>query len=297
MPGLLHALLIGIDAYDGGGSLRGCVNDIDAVQRLLVDRVGVSREHIVRLASPLTGAAHETDVPAKVPTLANIMNAFEAFATDRISSEDRLYVHYSGHGTQCLVSDARGRRFSREALVPKDKKAARTEQRLLFDSTLNALLARIAERIAGVTIVLDCCCSAGAVRSALESPGTRPRYWLSEHAQAVGDDTGKVMTGSGRLARDAATLPCCVVAACLDDERAYEASNGDRVHGALTRALLDQWGSCRERSLRRSDGNRCGALHSHRYARLDARALGCPADASARCSGPGRPSSLTPAWP
>ena len=39
MAGRPHVLLVGIDAYDGGGSLTGCVNDIDAIQRLLIDRV------------------------------------------------------------------------------------------------------------------------------------------------------------------------------------------------------------------------------------------------------------------
>jgi hypothetical protein len=32
----------GIEAYDDGGMLAGGVNDIDAVQRLLVDRVGAT---------------------------------------------------------------------------------------------------------------------------------------------------------------------------------------------------------------------------------------------------------------
>src|SRR6476661_6818027 len=52
MAGRYHVLLIGIDAYDGGGMLTGCVNDIDAVQRLLVDNVGVPRTQIRRLAAP-----------------------------------------------------------------------------------------------------------------------------------------------------------------------------------------------------------------------------------------------------
>ena len=56
MAGRHHVLLIGIDAYDGGGMLTGCVNDIDAVQRLLLDRVGVPPAHIRRLAAPRTGA-------------------------------------------------------------------------------------------------------------------------------------------------------------------------------------------------------------------------------------------------
>ena len=68
MAGRHHVLLIGIDAYDGGGMLTGCVNDIDVVQRFLVDRVGVPRAHIRRLAAPRTGAPHETDVPEELPT-------------------------------------------------------------------------------------------------------------------------------------------------------------------------------------------------------------------------------------
>ena len=55
MAGRYHVLLIGIDAYDGGGMLTGCVNDIDAIQRLLIDRVGVMPDRITRLAAPRTG--------------------------------------------------------------------------------------------------------------------------------------------------------------------------------------------------------------------------------------------------
>ena len=40
-PDELHVLLIGIDAYDGRGPLQGCVNDVDAVQGVLLDRLGV----------------------------------------------------------------------------------------------------------------------------------------------------------------------------------------------------------------------------------------------------------------
>lgn len=51
----MHVLLIGIDAYpttSGYDALAGCVNDIDAIQRILIDRLGVAPENIVRLASP-----------------------------------------------------------------------------------------------------------------------------------------------------------------------------------------------------------------------------------------------------
>src|SRR5262249_1339482 len=48
-PPRYHVLLIGIDAYEGGPSLGGCVNDIDVIQQVLVDRLGVSAGRIKRL--------------------------------------------------------------------------------------------------------------------------------------------------------------------------------------------------------------------------------------------------------
>ena len=37
-----HVLLIGIDAYDGINPLQGCVNDIDVIQRILIDKLGIA---------------------------------------------------------------------------------------------------------------------------------------------------------------------------------------------------------------------------------------------------------------
>src|SRR5690348_18429721 len=59
----MHVLLIGIDSYGGQITpLNGCVNDIDAMQRILVDRLGIDRAQITRLTSPHEGTVHETDV-------------------------------------------------------------------------------------------------------------------------------------------------------------------------------------------------------------------------------------------
>jgi hypothetical protein len=108
-----HTLLIGSDAYDGGGSLQGCVNDIDAIQCLLTEHVGIAPESIARLTSPLSGDAD----PATLPTLANISKALDRLAD--AGPEDRVLVYYSGHGTQCNVVDATGRKFAHEALLPR----------------------------------------------------------------------------------------------------------------------------------------------------------------------------------
>ncbi len=166
VAGRHHVFLIGIDAYDGGGMLTGCVNDIDAIQRLLIDHVGVTPDRITRLAAPRTGAVHETDVPEALPTLDRLRAEFTRLSSEDVNSADCVFIYYSGHGTQCIVADSSGRRFSREALLPKDKVRG-IERRFLFDWELNALIARIAARTPAVTVVLDCCSSAGATRGDL----------------------------------------------------------------------------------------------------------------------------------
>ncbi len=239
MAGRHHVLLIGIDAYDGGGMLTGCVNDIDAIQRFLVDRVGVPRAHIRRLAAPRTGAAHETDVPEELPLLDTVRGALEHLGTDEVGPEDRVFIYYSGHGTQCIVSAGGARRFAREALLPKDKKRG-PEYRLLFDWELNALIARIATRTSAVTVVLDCCNSGGATRdfNAAETRG-QDRFWpIPEIALAAGVDRSAgsvrgVASALGSLQR------CQVIAACRDDERARESAGEEGLsNGELTRALI-----------------------------------------------------------
>jgi hypothetical protein len=239
MPGRHHVLLIGVDAYDGGGMLTGCVNDIDVVQRLLIKRVGVPAEHIARLAAPRTGAPHEVGVPEELPTLSNMRAALTRLGSDEVSAEDRVFIYYSGHGTQCLVADRDGRRFSREALLPKDKKSG-AEYRLLFDWELNTLIARIASRTPAVTVILDCCCAAGATRDVVSKASTTDRFWptpdiyeLSAGQAASAGPIRGVATALGALQR------CQVVSACRDDQRARESvGEGAHAHGELTRALV-----------------------------------------------------------
>src|SRR6516162_6998730 len=94
-----HVLLIGIDAYSIR-PLRGCVNDIDAVQQILLsERVGIPSERIIRLASPLPASKHETTVDSKPATLANIYNALEHLGSSKVKNSDRVFIYYSGHGT------------------------------------------------------------------------------------------------------------------------------------------------------------------------------------------------------
>jgi hypothetical protein len=229
-----HVLLIGIDAYDGGGMLTGCVNDIDAIQRVLLQRVRITPDRIARLVAPRSDQLHDTSLPARVPTLANIRGELERLGGDEVADGDRVFIYYSGHGTQCIVEDG-NQRYAREALLPKDKLVGPTRQ-FLFDWELNAALAKIAARTPRVTVVLDCCSSGGATR-AIATPGACDRFFATPEPVRDVEPVGVagVVAAIGDVDR------CQVVAACRADQRARESVGSDgRCGGELTRALVAQ---------------------------------------------------------
>src|SRR5262245_58434921 len=170
-----HVLLVGIDDYRAP-PLAGCVNDIDAVQRLLLgDRMRLAPERIRRLASPRSGTRHETAIADKPATRENILAALRELAAAVVPG-DRVFIYYSGHGSRLPVTGTDGRTFHREALVPVDFEEDAETPRLVFDFELNERLRAIAGRTRSVALVLDCCHSAGATRDSNDSPVQRSRF-------------------------------------------------------------------------------------------------------------------------
>ena len=239
-----HILLIGIDAY-AVKPLRGCVNDIDAIQKLLLgNKVQVPHQNIVRLASPHPSSAHETAVADKPATLANICAALEDLGSSKVKEGDRIFLYYSGHGVRTPISTPAGV-FNREALVPVDFNEKPEGYQFLYDFDLNRMLAAIVARTNAVTLILDCCHSAGVTREmptlgmtsrALDFvedlKGTKPLTLTSEEA---------VLAAAGVRGIAGNVNDCQVVAACLNHELAQEFVGADGVqHGLLTRALVEQ---------------------------------------------------------
>ena len=230
--GQQHVLLIGIDAYDGGGSLTGCVNDIGAIHDVLTQHVGIDASRITRLASPIRQAGD------RLPTRAAITDELARLAA--LAPGDRVLIYYSGHGTQTIVAGSDGARFSREALLPKDKVVG-PQRRYLFDWQLNQLIAAIASRVARVTVVLDCCSSAGVTRDASGGVATtEDRFYPSEGVYQLRDEDGWNASRVRGLSSNVGVVPQVqLIAACRDDERAREARPAEGpAYGLLTRALV-----------------------------------------------------------
>ena len=96
-----HVVLIGIDVYSGGvPRLTGCVNDIDEIQKVLLERLHVPKNRIKRFAAPLRdGTPRPKEVPTKAPTQANLIAALTALG-DAVKPGDRVFIYHSGHGTR-----------------------------------------------------------------------------------------------------------------------------------------------------------------------------------------------------
>lgn len=229
-----HVLLIGVDNYPGH-ELRGCVNDIDAVQRVLLERLKIPSACIRRLVSPLPGTQHETTVAEQKATTANIRAALAELGSDCVKPGDRVFIYYSGHGKRVVVERPDGLTFQREALVPVDFESPQGDETFLFDFEINRLLAAIATRTSSVAVVLDCCHASGATRGDGVRTFERPRD------QTPIKDPARELEGerSSESPGDAGSIAAChVVSACLANEVSREDPQKSPPHGIFTSAFV-----------------------------------------------------------
>jgi hypothetical protein len=243
-PPTYHVLLIGIDRYPlGYRSLRGCVNDIDAIENLLYTLADVgsipSQLHITRLAAPQPGRSSTSRLQVETlpPTRANLVQALDALASPEIRPEDRVLIYYSGHGDEKLWT---GSSVWHEALVPHNNQVIE----YLFDVEINQLIGSIAARTSDLTIILDCCHSAGATRG-IEGD---VRALTSDSAPISPPDLAALgIDGDAAADRGLSTRTLqnanpsyLVVVACQAYEKASEgAGTADQAaHGVFTHSLL-----------------------------------------------------------
>ena len=214
------ALLIGIDGYSR--PLRGCVNDIDAIEALLVARLGMPKERILRVESPASDEMRPGSMPA---TLSNLEQAFAALA-ERAEVGDRVFIYYSGHSTRTELLDEAGNVSFRGGLVPVDFDAT-AERRYLQHHDLDRLLSNIVARGCSVTFMLDCAHAAAIAPGWVLTDSPRWRALLSGLGNWPGQELATV-------AND-----CQIVAACLDHEtcREFTTESGAR-HGVFTHSFL-----------------------------------------------------------
>ena len=253
----LYALLIGIDRYLPNSlyrNLRGCVRDIQSVEDYLQTALDVSKANIWKLTSSAPDDSALADVRSaeQPPTYCNIVSAFQAI-TEKASSGEQVYIHYSGHGgrAKTIYPDIKGTTQSDETIVPTDFCAA--DGRYLRDVELATLLKQMTDKGLIVTVVLDSCHSGGATRGddcairggdavdlipqAMESlvaaKETLQNNWLSL-------TSGHPHSAESSAAWLPASREYVCLAACRPSEQAHEYSaNGKARNGALTFWMID----------------------------------------------------------
>jgi pimeloyl-ACP methyl ester carboxylesterase len=236
----LWALLIGIDEYVNVSDLRGCVNDVEALQIFLLNQLNVPENQIRVL----------TNTEAK---RANILQAFQEFLIDNadIKKGDQLLFHYSGHGSRMLDTSGLEADGYNETLVPHDARSPGVYD--ISDKTLAALLDRLAETKGdNITVILDSCHSGSGTRR-LKEPGAAlsRRIPVDDRPPPADLDAdllaGIASRGAGSSGWASDGITHVLLAGCRDYEESNEYWARDDQqsgiwHGALTYFTLKQLG-------------------------------------------------------
>jgi hypothetical protein len=153
-----------------------------------------------------------------------------------------VLIYYAGHGDQAQWNNSS---VWHEMLVPNDPEL--NDIQPAFDVEVNALVNAIAQRTSDVTVVLDCCNSAGATRDLEELPAQGDVRALGGPARTFAPPDLPSLGVTGSAARDIGTrgllqaeTPSYLVAvACQADETAKEGAAGDGVrHGVFSQSLI-----------------------------------------------------------
>ncbi|MEG4234257.1 caspase family protein [Microcoleus sp. Pol11C3] len=256
-----HALLIGINFYfphrlpEGNyyKNLRGCVPDINHVETYLQDTFNLTPDQIIKLTATASDNPNQPQEPPELlPTYENIVAKFKEL-TAKAQPQDRVYIHYSGHGgrAKTIFEDVKGSMGLDEALVPCD--IGQPNSRYLRDLEFAKLLEEMVAKELVVTLVLDSCHSGGATREMsgddrirgegfidmMERPTdslVAPLQDLAQNWQVSTENSRNITVVNGLLPEPKGYT---LIAACREHEFAYEkVFEGRERNGALTYYLL-----------------------------------------------------------
>lgn len=172
----LFALLVGINEYDpdcGVPSLRGCVNDVRAMERLLVDSFAVPADHILTLVdSAATAAAIQNGFQSHL--VQNAIRWSQRAAVQgaaRSNDAPAILFYFSGHGSQARDLSGIEPDGMDETLVAHDSRTPGVFD--IRDWELGEWIAQLNAVTEEVTVILDCCHSGSGTRDDEELPRSR----------------------------------------------------------------------------------------------------------------------------
>ena len=257
----IYALLVGIDEYpEPVSSLDGCVNDIQAIQNYLQERV--TRDgyqlHLHKLLN-------------QDATRQGIIDGFQEHLC-QAQQQDIVLFYYSGHGSQEQAPEefwtVEPDRLN-ETLVCYDSRLEGHWD--LADKELAKLIAEVSAKQPHITIILDCCHSGAGTKDPLQETKVRQAYTdnrkrpidsflfeLSELEQLSDSNTMKDHPTGWRIPKGRHIL----LGACQASQKAREVNGDGQPRGAFSYVLLDTLQQARGKLTYRDLFNRAKALIS-----------------------------------
>ncbi len=244
----IYALLVGINDYFNQ-PLRGCVNDIDAVDNWLTTTYGSSGNlHTKRVTDK------EADY---LPTRANIITAFDHFK--QAGEDDICLFYYCGHGTNLgapKAFESEAGSGAVQAFICLDWGRGEPGTGYLIDKEMSFLIWKTTIENPGIHFIAitDCCHSGSATRDVdvdiafserqmkiLEDSPSVEKYLGYDYVTAAGEkayeviqdkDTGAIISVAVK------TGGHLHIAAAQDTEVAKELTVKENIRGAFTYVLL-----------------------------------------------------------
>eukprot|EP00927_Polykrikos_kofoidii_P014440 TRINITY_DN16319_c0_g3_i1.p1 TRINITY_DN16319_c0_g3~~TRINITY_DN16319_c0_g3_i1.p1 ORF type:complete len:586 (+),score=126.90 TRINITY_DN16319_c0_g3_i1:279-2036(+) len=202
-----RALMVGINYFGTQAELRGCINDVENMKRLLTETYGWKHTEFRILTDDGAGNAG-------MPTRANITSGLH-WLVEGATRGDVLFFHYSGHGAQEEDPNGYEEDGMNETICPSDFQSAG----MMTDDEISAIIVNDLKEGVKLTAVMDCCHSGTGLDLPFQWSGSSWREAANPfHSQ------GDVQMFSG----------------CEDDDTSSDAAGAyGRAGGALTTALCD----------------------------------------------------------
>ncbi|MGB0383671.1 MAG: caspase family protein [Ardenticatenaceae bacterium] len=232
-----YALLIGINEYAHPPirRLEGSVNDVEAIEQLLMEHFAVPQGHIRTLTN--AQATHEAIKRTFREHLIGHAKMWEAAGGSQ--PPPAFLFHYSGHGAQMPDSTESEPDGYHETIVPYDSRTPGVFD--IPDWELRELLDELGSYSDNITVILDCCHSGSGIRFSGEAPRiARIRQWVMDERPQPSSPQEHIPDNKRTMIRILEDEDHVLLAACSNRQLAYEYTSDGKTHGALTYFLVQE---------------------------------------------------------
>ena len=222
------ALLVGINKYKHFPNLRGAVNDVENIKRLLVEKFDFPDDGV-----------HIKILTDEKATRKAILEGIENHLIAQADPDTIVVFHYSGHGSKVLDTTGDELDGYDETIVPYDSGREPNPNEDITDDELKALLNKITQKTAYVTFIMDSCHSGSAVRSSgLARTVEADDRLLPERNPDLTRVTRGGVEGSSDLPLGGSRY--VLISGAKAEEFSYEYKVNGQSYGAMTWYLAEQ---------------------------------------------------------